>query len=108
MPMHPNQNARLVPRLPGDTLGPLQLKAASGDSFSADVKDISIIGVGLIGDTEYSVGSSFVVETGPKVWKLQAPLTAELRHATKQADGRWLLGCSFSRPLTASDVETLG
>jgi hypothetical protein len=102
------KNVRLVPRLPGDTLGPLRLTTRSSDTFTADVHDISILGAGLIGDCEYPAGSSFVVEAGPRGKKLADVLSAELRHATQRADGRWLLGCSFSRPLTTGDVEVLG
>jgi hypothetical protein len=31
-----------------------------------------------------------------------------LRHATMLPDGRWLLGCRFSRHLTTEDFEQLG
>ena len=104
----PKDNARLVPRMPGVTIGPLHLTAASAVSFSAEVHDISIIGVGLIGELACPAGSYFIVEGGPQGRILTKALTAELRHATQRADGRWLLGCSFSRHLTTDDVEILG
>jgi hypothetical protein len=103
----PNSEARIVPRQPGNTLGPLRLKAGE-KSFSADVQDISIMGIGLIGNGEYPAGSAFLIEGGPKRWKLSEPLRAELRHATRRDDGQWLLGCAFSRLLTADDIEALG
>lgn len=106
MPIQPNQNARRVARVPGNTLGPVQVITETG-SFSAAVQDISILGISFIADLEYLVGSSFVIESGPNGRKLQS-LTAELRHSTQRADGRWLLGCCFSRPLMADDVERLG
>ena len=93
--------------MPGNTVGPLRL-TADGDPFSADVHDISIIGVGLIVDLPYSLGRSFTVVGGPKGWRLARPLESELRHVTQRDDGRWLLGCSFSRHLTSDDVEILG
>jgi hypothetical protein len=98
----------MVLRKPGNTVGPVRLNAGSAGSFFAGVQDISIIGIGLTVEREYPAGSSFVIEAGPKGWKLPNTLKAELRNATQQADGHWLLGCVFSRPLTADDVEALG
>jgi hypothetical protein len=103
----PKVNARVVLRMPGVALGPIGLAAGSCSSFSAEVQDFSILGIGLIGDTEYPVGSRFVFEKGPIGWNLPNTLTLILRHATRRPDGRWLLGFSFSRALTADDVETL-
>ena len=107
MPDEPKKNARLAPRMPGGSIGPLRLKVGSTDSFTADVHDVSIFGAGLVGDMELPVGSCFVVEDGPKGRALPKELRAELRHATHRADGRWLLGCSFSRHLTLDDIEIL-
>ena len=108
MPRAPNQNARQIERSPGGTLGPLRLNAGPTGSFSAEVHDFSILGVGLVGNLAYPVGTSFQVEAGPRGDTLPTALTAELRHATPRPDGRWLLGCSLSRYLTADDVEVLG
>ncbi len=104
----PKENARLVRRAPGDTFGPLRLTTESLGSFIAEVQNITVLGIGLIGATEYPLGTSFVIEAGPNGRNLPSALIAVLRHATLQPDGRWLLGCSFSRPLTAYDVDILG
>jgi hypothetical protein len=93
--------------MPGYTIGPLRL-IADGNSFSADVHDMSIIGIGLIVNVPFPDGSYFIVESGPKGRKLTNRLTAELRHTTERADGRLLLGCSLSRHLIAEDFEILG
>lgn len=105
MPIKPSQDARQVVRLPGNDLGPLHV-VAEGVAFSAEVQDISVLGVGLVGDLQYAAGSSFVIQ-GDRGWKLQS-LTVELRHSTQRADGRWVLGCCFARRLTVDDVELLG
>jgi hypothetical protein len=102
------KNARIMLRQPGNTLGPLRLNAGIGGFFSADVQDVSVLGIGLIVDQEYPAGSSFVIEDGPTGRKPSVVLTVEVRHATLQTDGRWLLGCVFSRLLTLDDVEALG
>ena len=49
MPTQPTENTRRVARVPGNTLGPLHVITETG-SFSADVQDVSVLGVGLIGD----------------------------------------------------------
>ena len=108
MVISPTENLRRIPRQPGNTVGPLRLTFASAPSFWADVHDISILGVCLIADIEFQAGSTFRVEAGPRDRILQDALWAELRHVTQRADGRWLLGCNFSRYLTFVDLETLG
>jgi hypothetical protein len=100
------QNHRLVLRKAGNTIGPLQITGPT-ESFSAGVQDISVIGIGLIGNAAYAIGSIFTIETGPEGRRLRERLTAELCHATRLNDGRWLLGCVLSRPLTVDDFEIL-
>ena len=105
----PTKEQRAVPRVPGDTFGPLQLRAEPmAMSFSANVRDVSIQGIGLFGEQAFAVGTSFVVKSGPNGIAPPIELTAQLRHATMLADGRWLLGCRFSRHLTIEDFERLG
>jgi hypothetical protein len=104
----PNEHRGLV-RLPGDTVGPLLLRGEpKAPSFSADVRDVSIQGIGLIAQQSFVSGTSFAIDAGPSGRSLPMELTVQVRHATMLADGRWLLGCSFSRPLTADDFEVLG
>ena len=104
----PTEN-RVVPRLPGDTVGPLQLRADSaGLSFSAIVRDVSIQGIGLIAHQAFDPGTSLIVEAGPSAKRLATELTATVRHARSLPDGQWLLGCMFSRHLTTTDFEALG
>ena len=105
----PPKEQRSVPRAPGDTVGPLKLRAESmALSFSANVRDVSIQGIGLFGEQAFAVGTTFVVESGPNGIAPPIELTAHLQHATMLPDGRWLLGCRFSRHLTIEDFERLG
>jgi hypothetical protein len=105
----PPKEHRAVLRVPGDTVGPLQLRSEPmALSFSANVRDVSIQGIGLFGEQAFVLGTSFVVESGPSGKGLPMALTAQLRHATMLPDGRWLLGCRFSRHLTIEDFERLG
>jgi hypothetical protein len=97
----------MVTRNPG-SLGPLLLRTGLDAPFLAGVVNISIHGGGFLADKEYPTGTIFTVEGGPGGGKPSTVLTAELIHTVRQDDGRWLLGCLFSRALTADDVEKLG
>ena len=100
---------RAVPRVPGDTVGPLKLRAELlAETFSATVRDISIQGIGLIANQSFCSGTTLVIEAGPAGKSLPADLKATVRHATTLPDGRWVIGCVFSRSLTAADFEVLG
>jgi hypothetical protein len=100
---------RAVPRRSGETVGPWQLQTQpTGARFSADIHDISIVGVGLLADHQLDAGTGMLIEAGPAGLTLALELKAEVRHATMRPDGRWLLGCRFSRHLTTDDVERLG
>ena len=100
------KEARSLRRHLGNTVGPLRVRY--GDvTFTGDVFDISIVGIGIIVDQQLPIGSSFVIEYGPKGLMLPTPLTATIRHAT-QRNGRWVLGCSLSRAIFAEDFDAMG
>lgn len=104
--MTSKEDLRRVTRQPGSTFGPLRLTTGPGVEVQADVQDISILGIGMLVDLEFPVGSDFVVESMQGRAPV-APLLANLRHARRRQDDRWLLGCSFSRTLTGDDVAAL-
>ncbi len=100
---------RVVPRHSGHTLGPLHVEAEpAGLRFAAAVRDISILGIGLLADQQLAAGTDLLVQAGPAGQYLPAKLKAQVRHATRLPGGQWLLGCSFSRHLTTDDVEQMG
>jgi hypothetical protein len=104
----PPTEHRSTKRFPGSTIGPLLLRAESVTlSFSVKVRDVSIQGVGLIAHQCFASGTSLSVEAGPSE-SLPTELTATVRYAKALPDGRWLLGCSFSRHLTLDDFAVLG
>jgi hypothetical protein len=76
--------------------------------FSADVRDVSIQGIGLLAKQSLASGTPLLVEAGPSGGILPAELRATVRHATMLPEGWWLLGCSFSRLLTLDDFAVLG
>ncbi|HZZ79143.1 MAG TPA: PilZ domain-containing protein [Gemmataceae bacterium] len=100
---------RAVPRVAGDTVGPLTLCCeAPSLSVLAPVHDVSVMGIGLICTRSVKSGTTIRVTSGPSGRALPRDLLATVRHVTSLPDGRWLLGCSFSRNLTLADFEVLG
>jgi hypothetical protein len=105
----PGPELRRTVRMPGDTIGPLQVRAdAAHTSISVHVRDVSIEGIGLLADSLLTPGTSLVIESGPGGKSFSDPLTAEIRHVTRLPQGDWLLGCCFSRLLTIDDMDALG
>jgi hypothetical protein len=94
--------------MPGDTVGPLQVREdPSGSALVADVRDISIQGIGLLIDRSLRAGTSLLIVGGPSGNAHDIQLTAAVCHATLLENGRWLIGCIFPRLLTADDFEVL-
>ena len=100
---------RLVERVRGGTFGHVLYRTDSAHTSSlANVADFSIHGVGLVVHSSVPAGTSLIIEAGPAGRSLPAELTAKVRHATMLPDGRFFLGCHFSRPLSVDDVMALG
>ena len=91
-------------------------KNASYVSFTAgpseiaigQIYDFSVVGIGIL-TRRYLVPRAAIrihipaFENNPLRY-----LSAEVRHATAQNGGQWLLGCSLSRPLTCTEVLAFG
>jgi len=75
-------------------------------SFSAIVRDISVLGIGLLVQQPCEPGTLVALQLRSRHARFSGILTAVVKHATTQPDGDWLLGCSLSRSLT--DDEVLG
>lgn len=97
---------RSLSRRPGNTIGPLQVKA-DGTAISAKVWDISIQGVGLLVDRQFEPGMPLTVLPGQSGRPLFENLVAHVRHARQLSKANWLLGCRFSRILTTNDMINL-
>jgi PilZ domain len=99
---------RRIPRVPGTTVGPLRILTADpGPACTAQVRDVSIQGIGLLVDQPIETGTPLVVGAGPSGKPMRTELKMQVCHATRQTDGKWLLGCQFARYLTADDFLVL-
>ena len=99
---------RMVQRLSGATIGPIRLwTEPDGSPLTASVCDFSVQGVGIVITNAFRSGTRLTIQTA-RATAQPATINAEVRHATILADGRWLLGCRFTRTLTVDDILALG
>jgi PilZ domain len=98
---------RAVIRNPGDTIEPVRLRLEA-DELIAIVQDISVLGIGILTPQRLEPGTWLVLEPGEPSRRLARELRAEVRHTRKCDSEDYLVGCQFSRPLTPSDIMTLG
>jgi hypothetical protein len=78
------------------------------DGFSAEVVDISPVGVGLRCEQPLQVGEAFilVLTGGPDMGRAVCP-RAHVVHVTPWPDGHWLAGCVFTVPVPEILVSQL-
>jgi len=98
---------RTVKRHPGNTIEPVRLRIKEGE-IGARVKDISIIGIGILTRQRLEPGTWLVLEPAEPSRCLSPELRAEVRHMRKCAEEEYLVGCRFSRPLLMEDMMALG
>jgi hypothetical protein len=74
-------------------------------SWGARVRSISTGGIGLVMCYPFKPGACLSVELS--VQRQARSLLVKVVHATDQADGTWLLGCEFVKPLSDGEVDAL-
>ena len=103
---NPNER-RTITRTLGDTIAPVRLRFEEGE-IAARVQDISVAGIAISTRQRLEPGTSFLLEPAEPSRFLSPELRAEVRHLTKCDQDDYLIGCRFSRLLTAADVMALG
>jgi hypothetical protein len=101
---------RVRPRHSCDVEASCQPVAALNDDdlqWHGTIRDLSAGGVGLVLKRRFEVGSGLAIELPAHGDRPEETLLARVRHATRLADGRWLLGCAFIRELNDDEVATL-
>ncbi len=71
------------------------------------VRDISTGGIGLVCRAPVPSGTFFAIELQNNVGGSSLRLRARVVHATRQDDRSWLLGCVFTRELSAEELTAL-
>ena len=69
------------------------------------VRDISTVGIGLSMRWRFEPGSALIVElaAGPD-HVMRVPV--HVIHATPEGNERWIIGCTFDRPLSEQELQT--
>ena len=80
-----------------------QLPAA----WPATIRDISSGGFQLLLSRRFEPGTLLVVDVQDGQGQATRMLLARVVRVTSLARGRWILGCTFSVPLTPDDLETI-
>jgi hypothetical protein len=52
----------------------------------------------------FEPGSVLIIELPAKPQETR-PLTARVVHATPEANGRWIIGCAFTRPVSQEELR---
>lgn len=82
-----------------------QLEVAIGKTtWTAQVRDLSTHGLGLLFDIEMQADQLALVEIYNPARRLAVLKAIRLHYAVPQPDGRWLVGVSFLRPLTDKEL----
>jgi hypothetical protein len=71
------------------------------------VSDVYADNIGLSLECAFEKGTALTIQLPSKQAGFPGNLTANVKHATLQPDGRWLVGCRLSRSLTDDELFAL-
>ena len=80
------------------------LAKPSFQSYHAVVRDISFRSIGLLVEKPFDIGTILAIQMRSRHAGFSGILSAQVQHATQQADGTWLMGCTLSRSLTDDEI----
>ena len=73
----------------------------------AGIHNVSATGIGLRVKQTLKPGTVLILTLQNRDHRLSRPLPVRVMHATALADGDWLAGCQFLRPLSGPDLRAL-
>jgi len=77
------------------------------DAARATIRDVSATGIGLRVQQSVKPGTVLVITLQTQDQRFSRPLPVRVMHATRQAEGDWLVGCRFVRVLSVHDLRAL-
>jgi hypothetical protein len=91
------------------TLQPFWRLAGAEDDgeAGASVRDVSTTGIALRLDEPLKLGAVVIINLQARDQRRSRPLAVRVMHVTPQAEGGWVAGCQFIRPLSTQDLEAL-
>ena len=82
--------------------------AGQADVVIGKIHDQSVSGIGILSSRHFAAGTPIGLHVPATSVTPLKFLSAEVRHATAQPDGFWLLGCALMRPLTIDEILAFG
>lgn len=76
--------------------------------WEASACDVSVEGVGLVMDRPVETGTLLGLDLRSDDPSLAYTVHARVIHSRERPDGRWHVGCSFTRRLTPDEARDLG
>jgi PilZ domain len=105
-PARPADERRAAPRFACGQDRPGHLIVAGGaDPRWARPRDVSVCGIGLLLAQPFAPGTTLTIQLRSRPEDARRPLTAGVVRTEPQADGSWLVGCAFDKPLTAEELR---
>ncbi len=99
---------RLWMRYATDLRGKVQVADKHGSTRTqVQVRDLSVGGASVLVDQRFDAGQMLSLELPANQGETRTVLACVVR-VTPQRDGRWSLGCVFSRELDSSDLRAFG
>jgi c-di-GMP-binding flagellar brake protein YcgR len=77
------------------------------ERLSGQTRDVSQDGVALILDTSIRVGTELLIDLKTRNPGIALTLRARVVHATREAEGSWLVGCKFISTPTEEQILAL-
>lgn len=78
-----------------------------GERWTAQVRDISVEGLGLVLDRAFESGTVLEVELASRDGTLAYTVVARVSHSRPLDAGRWLVGCSFVGRVNDDELRDL-
>jgi hypothetical protein len=89
------------------TCQPVAARHDKDAAWKATICDVSRTGLGLVLPRRFEPGTVLFVELSLRGGEERRPLLARVVRAVRQAEGGWLLGCSFASPLGEDELGRL-
>jgi hypothetical protein len=84
------------------------LRVADGaESQFVWIRDLSLLGVGLVLAVRLEPGTSLAVRMRSTLQGRTVERPSRVVHCTQQADGEWIVGCEFASPLSPDELNDL-
>jgi hypothetical protein len=99
---------RCVPRYQSDLFPLIRiLVRPSFQPYRANVRDISVLGLGIVCDRHLQPGAVIAIQLQRRHAGVSGILSASVAHSTPLSDGTWLCGCRLSRCLSDDELYSL-